>query len=100
MAGWQHETRSVHDSSHKLQVSDESTNKNQKKNEAQEHINDFLRHPLTKDQDAVNNEETAKTGIHFYTLSVMNESNKVKVYFLLLIFIVVISIPLDMFQKF
>lgn len=77
MAGRQHETRPVQESIHKSQISDERGVKDHSVNGICDNTNDILRQPSVKDSDTLKNEEAVKRGIHFYTLSTMNESNRV-----------------------
>lgn len=78
MAGKQHESRHDQDSPRKGQISDEFGKKNHAKKDmnydSHEIIQKLYEDGLELD---VTNEETKKNGIFFYTLSIMNETNKV-----------------------
>ena len=74
MAGKQHETQPDQESSRKTQISDATGSKENVSNEL---YNNIFRNPRKNVSDTSNIEEAVKTGVHFYTLSIMNESNKV-----------------------
>lgn len=74
MAGKQHESRPDHEIIRKGQVSDESGKR--------EHLFDHVHikndpKPQNTHIDASKDADFIETGVHFYTLSIMNESNKV-----------------------
>lgn len=77
MAGKQHESRPDQDSPRKGQISDESGKRDMNH---QININYNTHESLQKSPEnslEITDEDTLKTGIHFYTLSIMNETNKV-----------------------
>lgn len=79
MAGKQHETRPEQESPRKGQISDETVRKDLKCI----NINYYDHETGQKVSESSSNlraadyEETMKNGTHFYTLSIMNETNKV-----------------------
>ena len=74
MAGKQHESRPGHEIIRKNQVSDESRKKELLNDQIQ--MKNDLIHQNTQ-AVASKDEDFVETGVHFYTLSIMNESNKV-----------------------
>lgn len=79
MAGKQHESRHDQDSPRKGQISDESGRKDLENLDincsSHENIQKVTENALQL--GATSEDETIKNGIHFYTLSIMNETNKV-----------------------
>ena len=79
MAGKQHESRQDQDSPRKGQISDECGMKNHEdmniSYDSHENIQKVSESVL--ELDTASEDETKKNGIHFYTLSIMNETNKV-----------------------
>lgn len=74
MAGKQHESRPDHEMVRKNQVSDESGNKELK---IDGFVKEDIPYPRYTHNTAAKDEDFVETGVHFYTLSIMNESNKV-----------------------
>jgi len=79
MAGKQHESRQDQDSPRKGQVSDESSKKDRETLDINYDLFEKIQTlpELALELDTTNEEEAKKNGIHFYTLSIMNETNKV-----------------------
>lgn len=79
MAGKQHESRHDHDSPRKGQISDESGRKDLGNLDincsSHENIQKVTENAL--ELGVTSEDEAIKNGIHFYTLSIMNETNKV-----------------------
>lgn len=99
MARKQHESRQDQDSPRKGQISDESGRKDLENLDinfsSHESIQKLSENAL--ELGATSEEETKKNGIHFYTLSIMNETNKVN--FIKSFSHIKLLLFLDMFSK-